>query len=60
MTEHHDDTLSTGDLAVDAALRRLEELDERPVDEHVAVYEDVHRQLTEALDGSADSPLTEG
>jgi len=35
--------------AVDAAVERLAELDERPVSEHVAVYDEVHRLLQDAL-----------
>jgi hypothetical protein len=49
-----DDDFSTGDADVDAALERLDELDSRPVDEHAAVYDDVHRRLGAVLDGSAD------
>lgn len=35
--------------AVAAARRRLSELGELPVEEHAAVYADVHRQLQDAL-----------
>ena len=35
--------------AVDAAVERLAEVDERPVSEHVAVYDEVHRLLQDAL-----------
>lgn len=35
--------------AVETALARLEELTERPVTEHVAVYDEVHRLLQDAL-----------
>ena len=35
--------------AVDTALARLEDLTERPVSEHVAVYDEVHRLLQDAL-----------
>jgi hypothetical protein len=35
--------------AVDTALSRLEDLTERPVAEHVAVYDEVHRLLQDAL-----------
>ena len=35
--------------AVDEALSRLQQLSERPVTEHVAIYEDVHRLLQDAL-----------
>ena len=45
--EHSDD--QSGDPRVQAALARLTELDDRPVSEHVAVFEDVHRRLHEAL-----------
>ncbi len=34
---------------VDTALSCLEDLDERPVGEHVAVYDEVHRLLQDAL-----------
>lgn len=49
-----DDEFSTGDAEVDAAIGRLDELDTRPVDEHAAVYDDVHRRLGAVLGGSAD------
>ncbi|MFJ9953342.1 hypothetical protein [Kitasatospora sp. NPDC091207] len=39
----------TGHPAVDAALARLEALDGVPTEAHVAVYEDVHQRLTDAL-----------
>jgi hypothetical protein len=34
---------------VDVALARLEELQDQPVAEHVAVYDEVHRLLQDAL-----------
>ena len=34
---------------VDDALSRLDRLHERPVGEHVAVYDEVHRLLQDAL-----------
>lgn len=34
---------------VDTALSRLDDLDERPLGEHVAVYDEVHRLLQDAL-----------
>jgi hypothetical protein len=49
-----DDDFSTGDAEVDSALERLDELDTRPVDEHAAVYDDVHRRLGAVLNGSSD------
>jgi hypothetical protein len=39
----------TGEPAVDDALRRLDQLADRPVAEHVGVYDDAHRQLQDAL-----------
>jgi hypothetical protein len=45
---------STGDSEVDAALELLEELDTRPVDDHAAVYDEVHRRLGAVLAGTAD------
>ena len=45
---NHSDDQRT-DPRVQAALGRLTELDERPVTQHVAVFEDVHRRLHEAL-----------
>ena len=39
----------TGVAAADAAADRLAELDQAPLDEHVEVYEDVHRRLQEGL-----------
>jgi hypothetical protein len=40
---------ATGEPRVDAALARLEELEELPVTEHRAVFEDVHRRLSDVL-----------
>jgi hypothetical protein len=45
---------STGEPRVDAALARLDELQGRPVTEHRAVFEDVHRRLRDVL-GELDS-----
>lgn len=39
----------TGVPAADAARERLESLDGAPLEEHVDVYEDVHRRLQEGL-----------
>ena len=46
---------TTGVPGVDAALERLQDVSVAPVDEHVAIYDDVHRRLQDALtdlDGS--------
>jgi len=40
---------ATGDARVDAALAPLDELAGRPVTEHAAIFEDVHRRLTAVL-----------
>lgn len=40
---------ATGEPRVDAALARLDELTDRPVTEHRAVFEDVHRRLRDVL-----------
>ena len=40
---------ATGEPRVDAALARLDELEELPVTEHRAVFEDVHRRLRDVL-----------
>ena len=39
----------TGDPAVDAALSRLDDLDDRPAREHVAVFDAVHGVLADRL-----------
>ncbi len=39
----------TGDRRVDAAVALLSQLDTAPLPEHVAVFEDVHRRLHDAL-----------
>jgi hypothetical protein len=39
----------TGEPRVDAALARLDELGRRPVTEHRAIFEDVHRRLSDVL-----------
>lgn len=36
-------------MLVDAALGRLDGLQERPVAEHVAIFDEVHRALQDAL-----------
>ncbi len=40
---------ATGEPRVDAALRQLGDLDERPVSEHPPVFERIHGQLVEVL-----------
>ncbi|MEU3573104.1 hypothetical protein AB0E96_32470 [Kitasatospora sp. NPDC036755] len=43
------DLAPTGHPGVDAGLARLEALDGVPAEAHVAVYEDVHQRLVDAL-----------
>ncbi|KQZ66283.1 hypothetical protein ASD66_22320 [Nocardioides sp. Root151] len=44
-------TTHTGNHAVDRVLDSLDTLADKPVDEHVAVFEQAHEQLRGALDG---------
>jgi hypothetical protein len=46
--------VSTGHPAVDEVLRSLDHLDGRPVDEHVAAFEEAHESLRRTLSGAAD------
>lgn len=39
----------TGDTRVDAALERLQELDQVPIEEHAEVFGDIHVRLSAAL-----------
>ena len=60
MNDEHDADagFSTGDADVDLALGKLEELDQRPLDEHADVYADIHRSLGSVLDGGSEHPST--
>lgn len=52
---------STGDARVDAALYRLDALDEFPVAEHVAQFDAIHKALQDALTAiDDDSTVTRG
>ena len=44
------DPVRTGSPTVDAVLSAVEELEERPIEEHVGVFETAHEQLRRALD----------
>ena len=46
---HDDPQESSGVQAADDARERLQALDDAPLEEHVGVYEDVHRRLQEGL-----------
>ena len=53
-----DDTPGTGDARVDAAVARLGELTDAPLDEHPVILGEVHDRLREVLDelGPAAGP----
>jgi hypothetical protein len=44
------DAVRTGVADVDAVLEAVEDLADRPLEEHVAVFEDAHGRLRRALD----------
>ena len=46
---------STGVPAVDEVLQRVSHVAERPVSEHVEVFERAHEQLRRALDAQPDA-----
>jgi hypothetical protein len=50
----------TGDARVDAAMAGLSQLPGRPVEEHVAVLEEVHGRLRDILDELTESPGSAG
>lgn len=45
---------STGHPAVDEVLRSLDDLESRPVDEHVSAFEEAHDRLRRALSDAGD------
>jgi len=51
--------VSTGHPAVDEVLRSLDHLDGRPVDEHVAAYEEAHDKLRRALSDAGDDEASQ-
>jgi hypothetical protein len=51
--EFSTDEFSTGDAEVDAAIAHLGDLDDAPVREHAAVFDEVHRRLGAVLTGSS-------
>jgi hypothetical protein len=48
-----EDGVSTGHAGIDAALRRLDELDGMPVEQHGEVFDELHGQLRDALTAAA-------
>jgi len=47
---------STGDPAVDAVIAEVGSLEDRPLEEHVGVFERAHDGLRAALDGRSEEP----
>lgn len=50
------ETLHTGLAPVDAVIASVETLEQRPLEEHVGVFEAAHDQLRRALDAPAADP----
>jgi hypothetical protein len=48
------DPVRTGVIGVDEVIAAVEQLEERPLEEHVGVFEAAHEQLRRALDAPAD------
>lgn len=51
-----DERVRTGLDDVDAVITAVETLEERPIEEHVGVFEQAHEQLRRALDGQPADP----
>lgn len=47
---------TTGDERVDAAMARLDELEDVPTASHPEIFQDVHRRLQDALAGIDGEP----
>jgi hypothetical protein len=45
----------TGAAGVDEVIAAVEELEDRPIEEHVGVFETAHEQLRKALDATDDT-----
>jgi hypothetical protein len=50
MSEQPQDPVRTGVREVDAVIAAVEQLEERPIEEHVGVFETAHDRLRRALD----------
>jgi hypothetical protein len=50
------DPVPTGNHAVDEVLRTMQGLQDRPLEEHVALFEAAHEKLRAALAEAADRP----
>ncbi len=53
-----DEPVRTGVESVDAVLAAVEQLEERPVEEHVALFETAHESLRRALDSQPPATTT--
>lgn len=53
-----DDEVTTGHDEIDTAVRRLDELDGLPVEQHGEVYDELHGRLRDALTAAA-TPTSE-
>ncbi|MGY2703250.1 MULTISPECIES: hypothetical protein [unclassified Nocardioides] len=49
------EAVRTGVSGVDEVIVAVEELEERPIEEHVGVFETAHEQLRRALDATDDT-----
>ncbi|HEX2894944.1 MAG TPA: hypothetical protein VHO29_13175 [Marmoricola sp.] len=56
--DHAGAHVTTGHAAVDEVLRSLQGLDGRPVDEHVAAFEQAHEVLRRALSDAGDDTVS--
>ncbi len=50
----------TGVGRVDDVIEAVEQLEERPIEEHVGVFETAHEELRRALDAQSDSDSDTG
>lgn len=48
--------IATGDAVVDTALGGLAQLDSMPVADHPAVFEEIHRGLSQAMSSASQEP----
>jgi hypothetical protein len=62
MSEQPQEPVRTGVREVDAVITAVEQLEDRPVEEHVGVFETAHDRLRRALDEPAgtDGAATDG
>jgi hypothetical protein len=56
VSEHPQQSEPTGHADVDAVVASLEGLDDRPVTDHVAVFESAHDKLLSALADAGNDP----